>query len=155
MDLYSNLTELDLSTLFGADIERNRNLYAITGMLRLPAILKDPGDVYGFFQEEGEPNFITTGRVEADVVTESRFKDGIGGRIVMIRSADPGYDWIFARGIAGLVTMYGGANSHMAIRASEMKIPAVIGAGEKNFELWSRADTLEIDCAGRLVRVIK
>ena len=35
-----------------------------------------------------------------------------------------------------LVTQYGGANSHMAIRCAELGIPAVIGAGEKSFEEW-------------------
>ena len=32
-----------------------------------------------------------------------------------------------------LITKYGGANSHMAIRCSELNIPAAIGVGEKNF----------------------
>ena len=52
---------------------------------------------------------------------------------MLIPSADPGYDWIFAQGIAGFVTMFGGVNSHMAIRAAELNVPAVIGAGEAYF----------------------
>ena len=51
-------------------------------------------------------------------------------------SADPGFDWIFTRDISGFVTQFGGANSHMAIRASELGIPAVIGAGEALFRRW-------------------
>ena len=47
-------------------------------------------------------------------------------------SADPGFDWIFTRDISGFVTQFGGANSHMAIRASELGIPAVIGAGRRH-----------------------
>ena len=54
----------------------------------------------------------------------------IDGRIVLIPNADPGYDWLLARPIAGLVTMYGGANSHMAVRAAELSLPAAIGVGE-------------------------
>ena len=46
----------------------------------------------------------------------------VTGRIVLIPSADPGYDWLLARGIAGLITMFGGANSHMAVRAAECTI---------------------------------
>ena len=56
--------------------------------------------------------------------------ESFAGRILFVPSADPGFDWIFTRGIAGFVTQFGGANSHMAIRASELGIPAVIGAGE-------------------------
>ena len=53
------------------------------------------------------------------------------GSIVFIRSADPGYDWLFNRGIAGLVTEHGGANSHMAIRAAEFGLPAAIGGAPR------------------------
>ena len=48
----------------------------------------------------------------------------------MIESADPGYDWIFTHDIKGLITKYGGAASHMAIRCAEFNLPAAIGSGE-------------------------
>ena len=48
----------------------------------------------------------------------------------MIENADPGYDWIFLHKIRGFITKYGGLNSHMAIRAAELGIPAAIGTGE-------------------------
>ena len=73
----------------------------------------------------------------------------------MIESADPGYDWIFATGLLGLITQYGGTNSHMAIRAAELGIPAVIGCGEKLYRAWSSARVLEIDAANRQVRCIQ
>ena len=40
----------------------------------------------------------------------------------------------FPYNIAGLVTQYGGANSHMAIRCAELGIPAAIGIGDKQYE---------------------
>jgi phosphoenolpyruvate-protein kinase (PTS system EI component) len=69
-------------------------------------------------------------------------------------SADPGFDWIFTRGISAFVTQFGGANSHMAIRASELGIPAVIGAGETLYQRWSAAHALCIDCTNQKVLVI-
>ena len=40
-------------------------------------------------------------------------------KIVVLPKADPGYDWIFAKGIKGFITKYGGVASHMEIgRAS-------------------------------------
>jgi len=51
--------------------------------------------------------------------------------------------------------MYGGANSHMAIRAAELKIPSVIGAGEKKFNSWNKASVLEIDCENKLVKILR
>ncbi|GAA3085247.1 hypothetical protein GCM10020000_84700 [Streptomyces olivoverticillatus] len=76
------------------------------------------------------------------------------GAIALISSADPGYDWLFARGIKGLVTAFGGANSHMAIRALELGIPAVIGVGEALYARWAQARALDIDAAGALVTVL-
>ena len=73
------------------------------------------------------------------------------GKIVFIQSADPGYDFVFSKNIAGLVTEFGGANSHMAIRCAELGIPAVIGVGESRYCEWSRWSMLEVDCVKRQV----
>ena len=54
--------------------------------------------------------------------------------IILIENADPGFDFLFGLGIKGLITRYGGVNSHMAIRCLEENIPACIGIGEDNFE---------------------
>ena len=79
----------------------------------------------------------------------------LSGRIVLLPNADPGYDWIFSRGIAGFITAYGGMNSHMAVRACELGLPAVIGAGEPLFNSWSKARRLRIDCLNRQVQVLQ
>ena len=55
----------------------------------------------------------------------------------------------FSYPISGLITAWGGANSHMAIRAGELGLPAVIGAGEILFKRWSSAKKLFIDCPGK------
>ena len=75
-------------------------------------------------------------------------------KIVCIKSADPGYDYIFSKNIGGLITCYGGANSHMAIRCAELGIPAAIGCGESLFNKIKKANMLEIDCANKNIRVI-
>ena len=76
------------------------------------------------------------------------------GAIVCIASADPGYDWLFSHSIGGLVTAWGGVNSHMAIRAGELGLPAVLGAGEALYQRWSTAKRVHLDCAGRRVEVL-
>ena len=64
----------------------------------------------------------------------------------MIESADPGYDWIFLHGIKGLITMYGGAASHMTIRCSEFNLPAAIGCGESIYREIKKSKSVTIDC---------
>lgn len=156
LDLYALLDHRDLFKILREEIDYNRHLYEINKYIRLPHIILKPTDIYEFELEGGIPNFIGPNRCEAEVVTEKEFlKRQIRGKIVFIPSADPGYDWIFSKKIVGLVTMFGGANSHMAIRAAELRIPAVIGAGEKNYNDWSVASVLEIDSENKQVRIIR
>jgi hypothetical protein len=134
-------------------IAEGRERYAQTCRIALPPLIMSEADVWGFEMPATDPNFITQKRVTAEV---SGIEDvaQLPGRIICIRSADPGYDWLFSHRIAGLITAYGGANSHMAIRANELGMPAVIGAGETHFQNWSKARRLAIDCANRKVEVL-
>lgn len=155
LGLYADLDHRDLADILGTDIATNKAYFNLTSNVRLPHLILAPDDVYAFDLPAGQPNYVTMGRVEADIVLEHNFSRGLKGRIVFIQSADPGYDWIFAKGPAGLVTMYGGANSHMAIRCAELGLPAVIGAGEANFTAWAQATRLEIACPEQKVRVVR
>jgi phosphoenolpyruvate-protein kinase (PTS system EI component) len=74
---------------------------------------------------------------------------------VLIPQADPGYDWLFGQRIAGLVTLYGGANSHMAIRAAEFGLPAAIGIGEQRYRSLAKAAVLELSPANGTLRVVR
>ncbi|MGI5239070.1 PEP-utilizing enzyme [Dactylosporangium sp. CA-139066] len=119
----------------------------------LPPIIRTPDEVYAFEVPESVPNFVTRRRVLGRVADVDR-GDSAEGAIALVTSADPGYDWLLTHGIVGLVTAYGGANSHMAIRAQELGIPAVIGVGEARLRMWAAAGALDVDCAGRLVRAL-
>jgi glutamine kinase len=154
--LYAVLDHRDLEEIIRDEISRNKQFYEITKLLRLPPLIKKARDVYEFELEAGTPNFVTLGRVQGPVLAVAEIlSQTLRNKIVFIPSADPGYDWIFTKDIAGLITAYGGANSHMAIRAAELKIPAVIGAGEKNYQSWSKASIIEIDSENKQVTVIK
>lgn len=134
-------------------IEQGKSRYDQTSRIALPPLIARPGDVWAFNWPETVPNFITQKQVIAPVV-DCGARELLAGSIVCIPSADPGYDWLFAHPIAGLITAWGGANSHMAIRAGELRLPAVIGVGEVQYRLWSSAKRLFIDCAGRRVELL-
>lgn len=124
---------------------------------QLPPLLCKPADFSAFILTEEEPNYIGTTRVTAPVVYlngNSQQQVKVEGSIVLIQQADPGYDWLFSQNIAGLITKYGGANSHMAIRSAEFGLPAAIGVGEQMYKSYGRATTLELDPVGETVRVI-
>ncbi|UQZ91341.1 pyruvate, phosphate dikinase (plasmid) [Deltaproteobacteria bacterium Smac51] len=125
--------------------------HALGRSFKLSYLIRSPRDVYIVPQHRSEPNFIGSGKVTAPAVhlDPGAPTPDLGGAIVCIDSADPGYDWIFTRNIAGLVTRYGGTNSHMAIRCAEYGLPAAIGCGEMIFETAIKSERLTLDCAAR------
>ena len=102
------------------------------------------------------PNFITNNRVTGKALNIiNNFKHSLENKIILIENADPGFDWIFTKKIKGFTTQFGGANSHMAIRAAELDIPAVIGCGQKKFDELKNSSEIEIDCLNKKIVILK
>jgi phosphoenolpyruvate-protein kinase (PTS system EI component) len=137
-------------------IKMRMDKYQLTKLIELPSIIESPVQFYSFERHSSLPNFIGENKVLAEVI---QIKDAdpteLSGKVVMIPQADPGYDWLFGHNIAGLITQYGGANSHMAIRSAEIGLPAAIGVGEKSYDSLSSAKSVELDCLGQILRVIE
>ncbi len=144
----------DVRAALRASIEAGRERYELTRQLTLPPLISEPEHVFAFDLPPSEPNYVTSGHASGPVVRACGSRDALRGAIAMMPSADPGHDWIFCHGVAGFITMYGGYNSHMAIRANELGIPAVIGTGEALYRSWERARRLRIDCSNRRVEVL-
>jgi phosphohistidine swiveling domain-containing protein len=133
-------------------IVRERDAYQINRAIRLPHLICEPADIDVVRLPLGHPTFITGKMVTAPAKRlDSADATNIDGHIVLIESADPGFDWIFSYKLSGLITKYGGANSHMAIRSAEFALPAAIGCGELLFETLSAAAVIDLDCAARKV----
>ena len=157
-DIYELYTSTgDVRTSFLHSIQRGKSDYEVTQSITLPPMIISSEDVLRFYYPDSEPNYITSQRTSGKVcvLETGNAAEDLQDRIILIPSADPGYDWIFSHQIKGFITMFGGANSHMAIRAGELSIPAVVGVGAKNFERYRSAQMLEIDAGGKLVRVLK
>jgi adenylylsulfate kinase-like enzyme/phosphohistidine swiveling domain-containing protein len=135
-------------------VTQGREHHALTRHLVLPPVIVSPDEAFAFHLPPSRPNFVTHKSVTAPVASVDEPPESFAGRILFVPSADPGFDWIFSRNISGFVTQFGGANSHMAIRAGELGIPAVIGAGEDLYRRWRTARKLCLDCSNQKVLVI-
>lgn len=154
-ELYASVGDARMNLLYS--IQQGKVDYEVTQSITLPPMIVSPENVMQFYYPDSEPNYITSNQTvgEVCILQTGQCSEEMEGRIVLIPSADPGYDWIFSHGVRGFITMYGGANSHMAIRAGELSIPAVVGVGAKNFEKYQRARVLEINAGGKTVRILK
>ena len=101
------------------------------------------------------PSYITKSIVKACVCVLDAPDQQVDVRdsIVLIPNADPGYDFLFHSGIAGIITKTGGPASHMCIRAIELQIPACIGCGDSTYDMLSRAQIAVLDCMSKQVIV--
>ena len=138
---------------------RNQLEHEICLGIELPKLLTSGQDFYAFYHVENTANFIGAKAISAKVIV---LQEGVLGckeedlenKIVAIMQGDPGWDWIFGYNIAGLITAWGGANSHMAIRAAELDLTAVIGLGETEWQRYSKANELYINCATREIKAM-
>ncbi|MDE7431626.1 MAG: phosphoenolpyruvate synthase [Lachnospiraceae bacterium] len=146
----------DVGKVLNKSAREGKAEYEMTKSLVLSPVILDAGEVWWFYYPDADPNYITLKKTCGQVVelADDISKVDITDKIVLIMCADPGYDWIFAHHIKGFITMYGGANSHMAIRAGELGIPAVVGVGEKQYRKYCKARVLEIDALVKNVRIL-
>ena len=154
-----NISSEDVFTWLRDESKSYSTSHEKTKRIELPPLITSEADFNIFMYPTSRPNYVGSGRISAKVATlnsddfdlEHSFLDH---KILLIPQADPGFDWIFGHNIAGLVTMYGGGNSHMAIRANEFGICAAIGVGEALYKSLSCASIIEVDATNRKIKVI-
>ena len=130
--------------------------YNVNKIIQLPDVIINPKDIYLQDLRDNAPNFITSNITKGEIkkINVSDKKFDLTNKIICIENADPGFDFIFSHKIKGLVTKYGGFNSHMSIRCSELSIPAAIGVGEEIFESLFNKNRLELNCENKKLILI-
>ena len=134
-----------------------RREQALSRHLKLSYLIRGVRDIYIVPLHRSAPNFIGQVRITGETVildAHSGAEVDIEGKIVCIENADPGFDWIFTKGLKALITKFGGANSHMAIRCAEFGLPAAIGCGEEVFQRVVDAGHVELNGSDKTLRPI-
>ena len=156
LSFYSNLEVSKLKKTLINEIKKNKYENSMMNLIKMPDLILDEKDIYHYYESISKPNYITLEKIVGEIVEINKKNlKNFSNKIVKIKNADPGYDYIFNHNIKGLITQYGGANSHMAIRCLELNIPAIIGIGKTNFEKIKSKSKLFIDCGKKEFKFIE
>ena len=134
--LYSEFKDSDIGDYIKRNIEKNKSDYEFNNSIELPNNIIKSTNIFLYEEKINSPTFITKTTLTEEIIflNKKNFKKYLKNKIICIKNADPGFDFIFTKKIKGLITVYGGPNSHMSIRCSELNIPAAIGIGPQMYE---------------------
>jgi phosphohistidine swiveling domain-containing protein len=156
INYHSKLENKKLATSVKEQIVENKKEYEISKLIKLPDVIKNSNDIYTFYESFNKINFITNLSLASEIIEVKKNNlSKLENKIVLIKNADPGYDYIFNFKIKGLITQYGGSNSHMAIRCLELNIPAAIGLGKLHYEKIVKVKKVLLDCKNKMLIPLK
>ena len=154
-DFYHNLNSVNTLDIINKMIENNKKEFIKNSYIELPDIIFEPKDLYVINIPKENPNYITGKECYGDLTSLKLDKRvNISNKVVCIENADPGFDFIFSHKIKGLITKYGGFNSHMSIRCSELGIPAIIGVGKNNYDKILNSKKIKFNCKNKTFQLI-
>ena len=153
LSIYNNFNHHYLKKTISEDNYKNYKNYNFNLKFNLPNVITNQDDIYYNVEKFALPKFIGNKSVNARIKFLNNFNktQNLRNRIILIENADPGFDFIFSNKIKGLITAFGGPNSHMAIRCSEFGLPAVIGVGKKKFENLKSSNSILLDCNRKVI----
>ena len=134
-------------------IDRNKKILDLNKMIKLPEIIVEKENAFVGASVVSVPNFVTEKNIVAKTLfIKNKIKNNLDNKIILLENADPGFDFIFSFKISGLITKYGGANSHMTIRCNELNIPAAIGCGDTLFDKIKESFKINLNCKNLLIK---
>ena len=152
IDQLLNLSRSTKAIIMGK-IKNNIKKSKLNKIIKLPEIIVEKENAYIGASVVSIPNFVTDKNITSKILfLKNKISTKLDNKIILLENADPGFDFIFSFKINGLITKYGGANSHMTIRCNELNIPAAIGCGDAIFEKIKSADKINLNCKNLLIQ---
>ena len=153
---FNNLEQERLRKIISRNISINEKSYKFSQFILSPDVITDKKDFYIFQNISSKENYISKETQIGEIIELNKISNFklVSNKFVLIENADPGYDFLFSYNIKGLVTKYGGSNSHMAIRCMELGLPAIIGVGDRVYKDFARSKKVYIDCNNKKYSII-
>lgn len=138
------------------NIRNNKKSYNFSKNLKTPDVIVNKNDFSFFYENIKKGNYITEKKISGDIISFNKNTklEELNNKIVLIENADPGFDFLFSYNLKGLITKYGGANSHMAIRCMETDLPSITGIGDRAYNMLNKSKKIYIDCLNKKLEII-
>ena len=157
-DSYKKYNKNQIQSKWREKIRTKEKLEIVSNHLVLPPLITSKEDFDYTIYHISKPNFITKKVIKSGILylddIHNKIPD-LKNKIILIEHADPGYDWIFTKNLLGLITKYGGAASHMAIRCAELGLSAAIGCGELLFDHLKLSSRVLLDCQNEQIIILE
>lgn len=153
---FNNIEQERLRKTISRNIAINEKSYKFSQFILSPDVITDKKDFYFFQNFNCRENYISKKTQIGEIIELKKINDFklVSNKIVLIENADPGFDFLFSYNIKGLITKYGGSNSHMAIRCMELGLPAIIGVGDRTYNNIVNSKKIYIDCNNKKFSII-
>jgi phosphoenolpyruvate synthase/pyruvate phosphate dikinase len=156
LSTYKKYNKKELQKKWSKKIQQQQNKFSLQNFLMLPPIIQSNLDFEIISYYQAKPNFITSKQITSNTINLKNSNNVmLENKLILLENADPGYDWIFTKNPAGLITKYGGVASHMAIRCAEIALPAAIGCGELLFEQLQKSNKVLLDCNNEKIIILE
>ena len=155
LDLYFNISNYNTIENIKSHIKENKKEFNLNKNISLPDVITSSKDLFIQHRTRSELNFISNKSINSKILI---YKDGkvlknYNG-VICIENADPGFDFLFNKNIKGLITKYGGLNSHMSIRCAELNLPAIIGVGENFYNKILNHKNIILNCNSKKIELV-
>ena len=153
---FHSLEQEKLRKIIVRNVSSNEKSYKFSQGILSPDVIRNYKDFSFFYNINNKENYITQKSITSEIIDFKKLKNftNVTGKVVLIENADPGFDFLFSYKIKGLITKYGGSNSHMSIRCMELGLPAIIGVGEKIYKDFLKSKKIYIDCNNKKYSII-
>ena len=99
INYYSNVDVEKIKKLLKIEVAQNKKNLRILNLIEFPELILNERDLY--FQEQRSKlgNYVTTKIVHGEIINFEKIKDynSLSEKVVLLKNADPGYDFIFSR----------------------------------------------------------
>jgi phosphohistidine swiveling domain-containing protein len=158
INLHGNFSHSNIRSDIIKELKNNIKRYSVESDINMPNVILKPKDIFFYEEKSSSPTYVGKKNVIGEIFHLNELKKkndfDLDDKIICIKHADPGYDFIFLKKIKGLITEFGGPNSHMYIRANEFNLPAAIGIGENKYLEVINSKKVSLNCNEKLISTV-